>query len=129
MSEEQVIQPEESNDRSLEKKYCTFDDFMKIELRVAEVIAAEDHPNADKLLKIRVRVGDKEKQICAGMKAWYRPEEMIGKRLIIVNNLEPRKLRGEISEGMLLAAEDEISGRFTLVTVDKPDFPCGGKVS
>ncbi len=107
---------------------CTFEDFMKLELRVAEVIAAEPHPNADKLLKIRIRVGTTEKQICAGMRPYYDPEALVGKRLVVVNNLAPRMLRGERSEGMLLAAEDEATGRLTLVTTDEPDFPSGGTV-
>ena len=128
MSQEPEAKPGKSEAPALEKKSCSFEDFMKLDLRVAEVIAAEDHPNADKLLKLRLRVGEDEKQICAGMKAWYRPEEMVGKRLVIVNNLEPRKLRGEVSEGMLLAAEDEASGNPTLVTVEASDFPSGGKV-
>ena len=108
--------------------YCNFDDFSKIRLTVAEIIAAEPHPKADKLIKIQVRLGDREKQICAGIRAYYQPEELIGRRIVVVDNLEPRKLRGEMSNGMLLAAhgpDDTIS----LVTLDKPDFPSGGQVS
>ena len=108
--------------------YCNFDDFAKIRLTVAEIIRAEPHPKADKLIKLQVRLGDREKQICAGIRAYYQPEELVGKRIVVVDNLEPRKLRGEVSNGMLLAAhgpEDTIS----LVTLDKPDFPSGGQVS
>jgi len=108
--------------------YCNFDDFSKIRLTVAEIIHAEPHPKADKLIKIQVRLGDREKQICAGIRAYYQPEELIGRRIVVVDNLEPRKLRGELSNGMLLAAhgpDDSIS----LVTLDKPDFPSGGQVS
>ena len=108
--------------------YCNFDDFSKIRLTVAEIVAAEPHPNADKLVRLQIRLGDRQKQICAGIRAWYPPETLVGKRIVVVDNLEPRKLRGEMSEGMLLAAhgpDDAIS----LVTLDKPDFPSGGQVS
>lgn len=108
--------------------YCNFDDFSKIRLTVAEIIKAEPHPNADKLIKLQIRLGDREKQICAGIRAYYQPEELVGRRIVVVDNLEPRKLRGEVSNGMLLAAhgpDDSIS----LVTLDKPDFPSGGQVS
>lgn len=108
--------------------YCNFDDFSKIRLTVAEIVKAEAHPKADKLIKLQVRLGDREKQICAGIRAYYQPEELVGRRIVVVDNLEPRKLRGEVSNGMLLAAhgpDDTIS----LVTLDKPDFPSGGQVS
>lgn len=108
--------------------YCTFDDFAKIRLAVAEVVAAEPHPNADKLLKLRVRLGEREKQICAGIRAYYAPESLVGKRIVIVDNLEPRKLRGEMSHGMLLAARRPDGDGLSLVTVDAPDFPSGGDV-
>lgn len=108
--------------------YCTYDDFSKIRLTVAEVIAAEPHPNADKLVKLQIRLGDRVKQICAGIRAWYPPETLIGKRLVVVDNLEPRKLRGEMSNGMLLAAHGP-DNTLSLVTVDNPDFPTGGQVS
>ncbi|MBN2713828.1 MAG: methionine--tRNA ligase subunit beta [Planctomycetes bacterium] len=106
-------------------KFCTYDDFCKIDLRIAEVTQAENHPNADKLLRLQLKVGDRTKQICAGVKAWYEPESLVGKRIVIVDNLEPRKLRGEVSEGMLLAARDEATGDLTLITTDKPDFASG----
>ncbi len=109
--------------------YCTYGDFQKLQLKVAEIVTAEDHPNADKLLKLQIRVGEREKQICAGIKQWYAPEDLIGKRLVIVDNLEPRKLRGEVSEGMLLAAMDEEANALTLITTDKADFPSGSPVS
>ncbi|MDR0362740.1 MAG: methionine--tRNA ligase subunit beta [Planctomycetota bacterium] len=107
---------------------CTFDDFTKIRLTVAEIIAAEPHPNADKLIKIRVRLGEREKQICAGIRAYYEPESLVGRRIVVVDNLEPRKLRGEISQGMLLAAHGP-GNAISLVTVDNPTFATGGQVS
>lgn len=107
--------------------FCTFDDFSKIKLLVAEIVAAELHPHADKLLKLRVRLGQREKQICAGIRAWYQPEQLLGRRIVVVDNLEPRKLRGEVSEGMLLAARDE-AGNLALLTVDNPAFSSGATV-
>lgn len=84
-----------------------FDHFAKIDLRVATVLSAEPHPNADKLLKLRLDDGTPEgRQVCAGIKAWYEPASLIGKQVVIVANLEPRTLRGEISHGMILAASD-----------------------
>jgi len=84
-----------------------FDHFAKIDLRVATVLSAEPHPNADKLLKLRLDDGTPEgRQVCAGIKAWYEPASLVGKQVVIVANLEPRTLRGEISHGMILAASD-----------------------
>src|SRR5262245_47927372 len=106
------------------KAAISYDHFAKLDLRVATVIAAREHPNADKLLLLRVRVGDKEKggkekQIVAGIRGHYTPDALIGSQIIVVNNLEPAMLRGEESEGMLLAASDA-SGVILL----RPDRPC-----
>lgn len=104
----------------------TIDEFARVKLRVAEVVAAEAHPNADKLLKLKIRVGDREKQICAGIRKHYAPEALVGKRIVVVDNLKPAKLRGEESQGMLLAAtggEDVV-----LLTPDKPDVPSGSPI-
>ena len=109
--------------------FCTYADFSKIKLAVAEIVEAVPHPNADKLVKLKIRVGTREKQICAGIRAWYPPETLVGRRIVIVDNLEPRKLRGEVSEGMLLAAHAPEGDRISLVTLDQPDFPSGGPVS
>lgn len=84
-----------------------FEDFARVDLRVAKVVHAEPHPNADKLLKLQVDDGTGvPRQICAGIRANYAPESLIGKNIIIVANLEPRIIRGEESRGMLLAASD-----------------------
>lgn len=113
-------------------QYCDFEDFCKVKLKVAEVLEASDHPNADKLLLLKLKVGDKNKQICAGIKAFYSAESLIGKRIIIVDNLEPRKLRGELSEGMLLATHDnggeEGAERVALLTTDIADMASGSDV-
>ncbi len=108
---------------------CTYQDFQKIQLRVAEVIEADFHPNADKLLRLRIRLGERTKQICAGIRGFYEPQQLLGRRLVVVDNLEPRKIRGEISEGMLLAAREPASGRLALVTVDAPDIASDSPVS
>ena len=104
----------------------TYDDFAKIELRVAKVLEARPHPNADKLLLLQVDVGDERKQIVAGVKAHYAPEALVGKSIIIVNNLAPAMLRGEASNGMLLAATS--GEKVILLTVDDPDCVPGAKI-
>ena len=94
-----------------------FDEFMKVDLRVAKVTNAEDIPEADKLIKVTVDLGDEERTIFAGIKGFYSPEELIGKNIVVVANLEPRKMRFGVSEGMLLAAGDDNEGVF-LVSPD-----------
>ena len=86
------------------KPEITYDDFVKIDLRVATIVEAELHPNADRLLKLQIDLGGEKRQICAGIKENYTPEELVGKQIIVVANLAPRKIRGEESNGMLLAA-------------------------
>ena len=97
----------------------TYEDFKKLDLRVAEVLEAREHPNADKLLVLKIRVGDLEKQIVAGIKAHYAPEQLQGMKIVIVNNLQPVTLRGEESQGMLLAASHEGEGLAVLIP-EKP---------
>lgn len=104
----------------------TYDDFAKIELRVAKVLEARPHPNADKLLLLQVDIGDEQKQIVAGVKAHYAPETLVGKNIIIVNNLAPAMLRGETSNGMLLAATS--GEKVILLTVDDQDCVPGAKI-
>jgi len=90
-----------------QKPQIAFEDFAKIDLRVAEITHAEPHPNADKLLKLQLDDGSGEpRQICAGIKQFYNPEDLVGKKIVIVANLAPRTIRGEESRGMLLAASD-----------------------
>ena len=89
------------------KPQITFEEFAKVDLRVARVVHAEAHPNADKLLKLQLDDGSgTPRQICAGIRAQYTPEQLIGRLIIIVANLAPRMIRGEESRGMLLAASD-----------------------
>lgn len=96
----------------------SIDDFKKLDLRVAEIVSVEDHPNADRLYVLKVKAGELEKQIVAGIKAFYPKEELPGKKIVIVNNLQPVVLRGVESQGMLLAASNpEI---LTLLTPERP---------
>ncbi len=89
------------------KPQINFDEFARVDLRVARVVAAEAHPNADKLLKLQVDDGSgTPRQVCAGIRQWYQPEDLVGKTIVIVANLAPRVIRGEESRGMLLAASD-----------------------
>jgi len=103
-----------------------YDTFAKLELRVAKVVEARPHPNADKLLLLQVDVGDQQKQIVAGIRQHYTPEQLVGKSIVVVNNLEPAMLRGEASNGMLLAAAS--GEKVILLTVDDPDCVPGAKI-
>ena len=96
----------------------SIDDFRKVELKVATVKSAEAHPNADKLIVLQVDLGSEQRQICAGIRNHYTPEELIGKQVVVVANLETAKLRGLESQGMLLAASDD--GRVIILTPEKP---------
>lgn len=102
-------------------------DFMEVDLRVAEIRAVNEHPNADKLLILKVDIGDDggEKQLVAGIKDHYNPEQLIGKKIIVVNNLASAVIRGEESQGMLLAARD--GNNVVLLTTEK-DVKAGSKV-
>ncbi|MEZ6233455.1 MAG: methionine--tRNA ligase subunit beta [Phycisphaerales bacterium] len=92
---------------SVAKPEIEFADFAKVDLRVARVVQAEAHPNADRLLKLQIDDGSgTPRQICAGIKAFYKPEDLVGKHIVIVANLKARTIRGEESRGMLLAASD-----------------------
>jgi len=85
----------------------TLDDFKKLELKVAKIIEVKEHPNADRLYVITVDLGGREKQLVAGLKEHYGQDELKGKQIIVIDNLEPAVIRGIKSEGMLLAAQDE----------------------
>ncbi len=105
-----------------------FEDFTKVDLRVGKVIEAYDHPNADKLLVLKVDLGSEQRQICAGVKGLYTPEELLGRNLIIVANLAPRMMRGIESQGMMLAAGSEDRSRFVTLTTSE-DIEPGSIVS
>ena len=106
----------------------SFDDFAKVKLRVGRVIEASEHPNADKLLVLKVDLGDEQRQICAGIKGHYEPEALVGKNLIVVANLAPRRMRGLDSQGMLLAASSADHTQVIVLTTDAEIAP-GSSVS
>jgi len=99
------------------KAEVVYDDFMKLDLRVAEIVHAEKMKNADKLLKLQVDLGTNKRQIISGIAKYYEPSELIGKKVICVTNLKPVKLRGELSEGMILSGEGP-DGSLSLATTD-----------
>jgi methionyl-tRNA synthetase len=117
-----------------DKPQIAYDDFAKLDLRVATIKSAEIHPNADRLLKVQLDDGTPEgRQVCAGIRQWYDPASLVGRQVIIVANLEPRKIRGEISQGMILAASDrrgegEDERDVIVLTLDRP-APAGSTVS
>src|SRR2546423_15215630 len=105
-----------------------YDDFAKLELRVATVLDCKAHANADKLLVLQVDLGGEKRQICAGLRQHYPPEQLVGKQIVVVANLAPRTMRGEVSQGMLLAATDAATGRVIVVSPSEPTG-AGSKVS
>ncbi len=106
------------------KPHIAFDDFLKLDLRIATIVECEHHPNADRLLRIRLDDGSTEgRQVCAGIRGYYEPQDLLGKQVVIVANLEPRTIRGEISEGMILAASQATDGEERDVIVLQPQRP------
>jgi len=106
-----------------------YDDFAKLELRVATVLECRPHANADKLLVLQIDLGNGERrQICAGLRNQYEPEQLIGKQIVVVANLAPRQMRGEVSQGMLLAATDPETQKVIVVAPSEP-VQAGSKVS
>ncbi len=104
-----------------------FDDFKKVELRVATVQSAEAVPDSEKLVRLAVRIGEEERQIVAGIRKAYAPEALIGRQIVVITNLEPRMLKGLESQGMLLAAHDT-DGAPVLLVPDR-EVPPGSEVS
>ncbi len=109
-SEQEEVKPSKPN--------ITIDDFDKIELCVGEILEAKKHPKADKLLVFKVDVGSDVRQIVSGIAKWYEPESLIGKKVVVVKNLAPVKLRGEMSCGMLLCASDSNDEKLELLNID-----------
>ena len=107
----------------------TIDDFAKVELRVAQVLVCERIPKADKLLRLEVDLGYEKRQILSGIAEWYTPEELIGRRIVVITNLAPRKMRGLESHGMLLAASAPEGGKPALATfLDQDTLPLGARL-
>ena len=119
-------QDEKKSEKNVTKEQIVYDDFMKLDLRVAEVVHAEKMKKADKLIKMQLDLGKEKRQVISGIAEHYKPEELIGKKVICVTNLKPVKLRGELSEGMILSGEGE-NGSLVLATVEK-DLPNGSVV-
>jgi methionyl-tRNA synthetase len=120
--EDQVIEEQISRLRSTETdkkedELISYDEFMKTKLKVAEVLSAEKVAKSKKLMKLKVMLDDGERQVIAGIAEHYYPEDLIGKKVVVVANLQPAKLMGEESRGMILAVDKE-SGGLQVLTVD-----------
>ncbi len=120
MNDQNNITPEQENN------IIEYDDFAKVDLRIAEILQAEEIEGADNLLKLRINLGTEEKTIFAGIKKYYKPGELLGRHIVVVVNLKPRKMRFGTSEGMLLAASS--GDGVYLLSVDE-GAKAGSKVS
>ena len=107
------------------KPEITIEDFEKIDLRVAKVLECEPVKKAKKLLKLKLEFGPETRQVISGIAQYYKPEELVGKYVVIVANLKPVKLRGELSQGMILAASDD---KDKLFVVEPGELPTGSIV-
>lgn len=96
----------------------SFDQFLQMDLRVGRVLECREHPNADKLLVLQVDLGHEHRQLCAGIRGHYQPDQLVGKNVVVVANLAPRQMRGEISQGMLLAAVSEDRQQIVVLTTE-----------
>ncbi len=117
---------------SEDKPTIQYDDFVKLDLRIATILEASEHPNADKLLCMKVDLGSEQRQIIAGIKGYYDPETLVGKQIVIVANLAPRKMRGLESQGMLLAAssmDENGEDRDVIILTPQRALPAGSPVS
>jgi len=104
-----------------------FDEFKKMDLRVAKILEVEDVPGADRIYLLVVDIGDEKRKIVAGIKPWYKKEELIGKNIIMIVNLEPKTIRGIESKGMLLATL--FDNKLSILTTDKEEVPAGSKIT
>jgi methionyl-tRNA synthetase len=118
---EKVLKKEEAKQKALEKpskEEITIDDFDKLELVVGQILEAKHHEKADKLLVFKVNIGTEVRQIVSGIAKYYKPEELIGRKVVVVKNLKPIKLRGEESKGMLLCASNDDDSKLELIKID-----------
>ena len=123
--EEENVQEESVVD--VEKKpEITYDDFAKLQFQIGQIVKCEEVPKSKKLLCSQVKIGSETRQIISGIKAWYKPDQMVGKKVMVVTNLKPAKLAGMLSEGMILCAEDD-EGNLALMTPEK-DIKPGSEV-
>ena len=105
-----------------------FDDFLRLDMRMARITDAQPHPNADRLIVLQVDLGTEQRQLVAGIRGHYEPADLVGKLIVVVTNLAPRKMRGVDSNGMLLAASTSDQSQVILLTA-MSDIPPGSKVS
>ncbi|MDZ7378123.1 MAG: methionine--tRNA ligase subunit beta, partial [candidate division KSB1 bacterium] len=130
--EQEEIEPEIAKLKPAEPKesamaeQITFEEFKRVQLRTAKVVAAAPVEKTQKLLRLQVDIGGEQRQIVAGIAEYYKPEDLVGKTIVVVANLAPATIRGVESRGMLLAAVEK-SGRLALVTTDQ-EFPAGAEV-
>ena len=118
--------PAPSAQREAQIDEVSIDDFARIALRVARVVSAQKVEKADKLLKLQLDVGHEERTVVSGIAQWYQPADLVGRRVVLVANLKPAKLRGIVSQGMILAADD---GEGNLVLVEPSgDIAVGAEV-
>ena len=120
------VAPEEKYPEVEPKEEITIDDFDKVQIRVGEVLKCEPVPKAKKLLVSQIRIGNEVRQIVSGIAKYYKPEEMVGKKVAVITNLKPCKLCGVESQGMILAAADD-DGNLSVMTLDK-DMPAGSEI-
>lgn len=107
-------------------EYVKFGDFKKLDIKIAKVLKVEEHPNADKLYVLTVTTGEAEKTIVAGIKQYYKPEELVGRSIVMIDNIEPAVIRGVASNGMLLVAKD---GSSLAILVPDREIKIGSPVS
>ncbi|HEY3298038.1 MAG TPA: methionine--tRNA ligase subunit beta, partial [Armatimonadota bacterium] len=123
--EKKMEQAEEQKTPEQETQYITFDEFKKLELKIGKVLTAEPVPGATKLLQLTVDIGSEIRQVVAGMAQWYTPEELVGRQVVVVTNLQPAKIRGVESRGMLLAAD---AGEGAVLLMPDKEVPAGATV-
>jgi methionyl-tRNA synthetase len=104
----------------------TFEDFKRLDLKIAKILKVEDHPNAEKLYVLTITTGEAEKTIVAGIRRHYKPEELVGRSILVIDNLEPADIRGVVSNGMLLAAKDD---KTLAILVPEKEIKSGSPVS
>ncbi|MGB9677058.1 MAG: methionine--tRNA ligase subunit beta [Candidatus Ratteibacteria bacterium] len=104
-----------------------FEEFKKMDLRVGKIVEVEDIPGADRIYLITVDIGDEKRKMVAGIKPWYTKEQLVGKNIVVIVNLEPKKIKGIESNGMLLATM--FDNKLSILTTDKEDVPPGSKIT
>ena len=120
--------PAEAEDTVEIKPEITYDDFAKLQFRVGEIISCEAVKKSKKLLCSQVKIGNEVRQILSGIHQWYEPEQMVGKKVMVLTNLAPRKMAGLESQGMILAAEDA-SGNLSVMVPEKQEIQAGAEIN